>query len=113
MNRLPNYQSAIIDERKLIGYALNPNHPTGSHKARRILSALGLDASHSTQIIEAIRIALNTHHAVEGSSIQWGRVFTVDFSLTGPVGEAIVRTSWIIDNENDVPRMTSFYVKES
>jgi len=111
--RLPNYDKAIIDMRKLVEYALNPDHPTGSHKAKRILSSLGLDASDAAQIVEAIRIALGKNPSVEGTPIQWGRVFTVDFPLTGPDGTAIVRTSWIIDNQDDVPRMTSFYVKES
>lgn len=109
--KLPNYQNAVIDERKLLDYALNVEHPVGGNKARRIRAALGYDASNASEIIAAIRAAIITNTAIECTEIQWGRVFTVDFPLTGVSGEVIVRTSWII--ENDVPRMTSFYVKES
>ncbi|MDP2830267.1 MAG: hypothetical protein Q8O37_16895 [Sulfuricellaceae bacterium] len=113
MGKLTNYQNAFISERKLSGYALNPDHPTGGNKARRIKAALGFDSSNSGEIMSMILRALKDHDAVEGAANAWGRVFTVDIPLTGPAGNAIVRTAWILENGQDVPKLTSFYVKDS
>lgn len=42
MNRLPNYEHALIDDNKLRNYCLNPDHPVGKHKAKVFLAALKL-----------------------------------------------------------------------
>ncbi len=40
--RLPNPDYAIIDDQKLAGYCLNPEHTDGQHKAVVFQSALGI-----------------------------------------------------------------------
>ncbi len=40
--RLPRADEAVIATDKLVGYALNPVHPRGRHKARVFASALGI-----------------------------------------------------------------------
>jgi hypothetical protein len=40
--KLPNGDQAEISMQKLIGYCLNPEHPSGKHKARVFESALGI-----------------------------------------------------------------------
>jgi len=42
--KLPNPDSTIIDDNKLLGYSLNPNHVDGQHKARVFKSALNLES---------------------------------------------------------------------
>lgn len=42
--KLPNGDRAEIPMQKLIGYCLNPEHPSGKHKARVFESALGITA---------------------------------------------------------------------
>lgn len=110
---LPNVENADIPLKKLSNYALDPQHPTGGHKARRIKAALGFEAKDAEQLAMMLRAELPAHPAQAGVSNAWGRLFYVDIPLTGPSGKAIVRTSWIIDEGQDVPRLTSFYVKES
>lgn len=113
MKRLPNFENATIAAEKLAGYALNPDHPTGGHKARRIMAALGFGQSDAQTVAQMISDNLGKHPSIDGASNQWGRQFAVDMPLTGPAGTAIVRTAWIIDEGSDIPRLTSFYVKES
>jgi hypothetical protein len=53
-NLLPNFETAIVDLAKLADYALNPDHPTGQHKAFVFSSVLGFgkeDAEELKQII--------------------------------------------------------------
>lgn len=40
--KLPNPEKTLIDDNKLIGYSLNPEHSDGQHKARVFKSALNL-----------------------------------------------------------------------
>ena len=43
---------------------------------------------------------------------RWGEIFRVDMSVVGPSGEeAPVRTGWIYRVGEDVPRLTTLYVK--
>lgn len=43
--KLPSGDQAVIDDDKLIGYCLNPEHPEGRHKARVFQSVLGRGSS--------------------------------------------------------------------
>jgi hypothetical protein len=46
MPPLPNHAGAVIDDDKLVGYALNPQSERGQHKAREFENALGFNLSH-------------------------------------------------------------------
>jgi hypothetical protein len=59
-----NAGRAIIDERKLTHYVLNPAHRRGRDKARIFKAALGNDRSNFARLIEQIRIAILAHEAV-------------------------------------------------
>jgi hypothetical protein len=111
--RLPNFGKAVIDNRKLTGYALNPHHATGSHKARRFKSALGFDSTNAHILEQEIRSNLHKSKVVSTHSDKHGKHYCVDMKLTGPAGTAIVRTAWITDNADLIPRLTSVYVKRS
>ncbi len=76
--KLPNGDQSEISIQKLIGYCLNPEHPSGKHKARVFESALGITAKNANLLRELIQTA-----AVEGEIIQqetttFGQVFKVD-----------------------------------
>ena len=51
---LPNADSAIVDEEKLRGYLLSPNHPVGRFKAR-FFFALGFSAEQWIELADAFR----------------------------------------------------------
>ncbi len=111
MAALKNHENAEIDIRKLKEYALNADHPTGSHKARRIKSALGFDADHVGELVTQIRRSLPSTDAIAGHSDHHGQRYTVDMKLTGPRGAAVVRTGWMIDNDGETPRLITIYVR--
>ena len=62
--KLPGWKHACIDDQKLVGYCLNPEHPEGRHKARVFYSALGLSQSDWPLLKEALL------HAVEHETVE-------------------------------------------
>lgn len=110
---LPNHEKAVIDERKLINYALNPDHSVGAGKARRFKAALGFDATNAQELTQTIREQLPQSKAIAGLADKHGQRYAVDMELTGPAGKAVVRTAWIVGGEDEAPRLVSAYVKRS
>lgn len=110
MPGLPNADRAVIDERKLTEYALNPAHPRGREKARQFATALGYDRANYAGLVDQIRAAIGLHEAMLVRQDRYGRHYRVDLTLAGPQGTAQVRTGWLIDRGKDVPRLTTAYV---
>jgi len=111
MAKLPNADQAVIPLEKLTEYALNPDHPTGRHKAHVFKAVLGLSLEDSSFLHQAIQAIVISHDAVPEEANSYGARYVIDFELTTDAGTAIVRTSWIIRNGEDFPRLTSCYVK--
>jgi hypothetical protein len=103
---LTNAQHAVIDERKLMAYVLNPTHPRGRDKARIFKSVLGYDRPSCVGLIEEIGRAILQHEAVFVRQDRYGRHYRVDLSLAG----ALVRTGWIYEQGSNVPRLTTAFV---
>jgi hypothetical protein len=109
MTSLRNAARAIIDERKIRDYLLNPLHPRGGHKARMFAAALGYQRFDHARLIAQIRQGIVRHEAVAIGHVPHGERFRVDIPITGSTGSAIVRTLWIIRTGEDVPRFSSAY----
>ena len=107
---LPNFENAFIDDRKLIDYCLSENHPTGKHKARVFMSALGFSLEHFQQLKEGIFDEISNKEAIQTEINQYGVLYVVDVNIKNPPKEAMVRTSWIVRMDENFPRLTSCYV---
>jgi hypothetical protein len=110
---LANAEQAIVDIAKLRDYCLNPSHVEGKHKARVFTSTLGFTAVDAERLREMILAAVLTHEAKQSVTDEHGSRFTVDFETSGLQGPAIIRTAWIIDSGETVPRLISCYVKRN
>ena len=109
---LQNSDKATIDKNKLTGYALNPEHPVGGHKAKVFESALGYNQSNVDDLIEQVRLGAGSSPAVLGNATNYGQQVIVDMPIEGINGSsAIVRTGWFFDNGSGVPRLATIYVK--
>jgi hypothetical protein len=108
--KLPNAERAIVDPTKLRAYCLNPDHPRGRHKARVFAAALGLTATDTDYLQAVFLAAVRTNDALLGEQDIYGQRWSVDIWVRGPAGEAMVRTTWIVRSDEDVPRLTSCYV---
>ena len=116
MNLLPNHERAIIENSKLIHYALNPQNERGRHKARVFESTLGFNLSNWTRLKEGILDALPHHKATSTSETVFGKKFEVVLPITGMNGCTVdVMTVWQFDRLDnrmfsDAPRLVTVYV---
>jgi hypothetical protein len=112
--RLPNAERAVVDIEKLRDYSLNPNHPEGKHKARVFLAALGFKADNAERLRELILEAILTKEATPQQPTSYGQRFVVDFQVRGTekLVETFVtvRSTWMIRNDEDFPRLTSCFI---
>jgi len=114
---LPNYQQAVIEESKLVGYALNPASERGQHKARLFEAVLGFNLTNWQQLRQEILVALPYHEAIIKSETPFGKKYEVVMTLMGITGrKAAVMTVWQFDRLPDAtladyPRLITVYLK--
>jgi uncharacterized protein DUF6883 len=108
---LPNADQAVVDIARLRDYSLNPLHPEGKHKARVFAASLGFTAADATKSRDLVLVAVLTHDSNVGLTDEHGDRYTVDFETHGLRDMVTIRTGWIIDRGETVPRLVSCYVK--
>jgi hypothetical protein len=108
--RLPDAERAVVPVAKLRDYSLNPAHPEGKHKARVFRSALGLTTADAELLRRMILDAILSYEAVEQPPNAFGRRFVVDFNVPGVRGQVTIRSTWLIRNDEDFPRLTSCFI---
>jgi len=111
MKILPNIERAVIDERKVRDYLLNPEHAVGRHKARVIAAATGFRREDYQLLIDQIRSRLSLHEAVLVREYHGRALYHVDIPVTGPRGTAILRTGWIYEVDENAPRFTTAFIR--
>jgi hypothetical protein len=108
--RLPNPQRAIVDIEKLAGYCLNPQHEDGKHKARVFASALGITRTDAEWLRQRLSEAAFLDASPAGT-VRFGELYVIDFQLRTAAGAATVRSGWIVRSNENIPRLTTCYVK--
>lgn len=115
LNATPSFKSVSIDVKgKLEGYVLNPEHPTGKHKAKVFKSALGFTQEDAAELAEQIRDKVQNCEAIRGKLTKYGQHWTVRIPIEGKNGRtALVETGWLVDNQDFALRLlTAYVVKE-
>ncbi len=107
---LPFAERASADQSKFLEYCLNPNHPYGKHKAHVFRAALSITASNWEVLRDAVLTAVLLNPARDAGRNSYGDLHVVDFEMTYDDKTATVRTSWIIHDGENFPRLTSCYV---
>ncbi len=108
---IPNAERAIIDIEKLRDYCLNTEHPRGRHKARVFASVLGLRADNAETLHTSLLRAVQSNVAIATDEDTYGQRYTLDFSMRTDVGQAVIRSNWIIRSYEDFPRLTSCFIR--
>jgi hypothetical protein len=107
--KLPNGERAIVDNQKLSGYCLNPQHPRGKNKAR-VFASVGIRLADAEELRTALIAAASSAKALPGAANPHGQRYIVDFDLVRPDRTVRIRSSWIVRIGEDLPRLTSCYV---
>ena len=73
-------------------------------------AALGFTDADADVLRQALLRAAREGEAQQTDRDNYGQRYVLDYEMTGPKGQATVRSSWIIRHGEDFPRMTSCYV---
>ena len=112
MTKLPNGDRAVVPLEKLTEYALNPDHPSGRHKARVFKAALGLTLDDAVFMQTTLQNAAKQNEAIPEEPTPYGERYVIDFTLTTDDGTATIRSAWMVRKDEDFPRLTTCYVME-
>jgi hypothetical protein len=108
--KLPNGAYAVIPMEKLIGYCLNPEHPSGKHKARVFASALGITAANAGDLRELIVKAAIEGEVIQQGSTAFGQLYKVDWTVSDQ-DSVVLRTLWEITSNQPNPRLVSAFIR--
>src|SRR6516164_11594774 len=105
-------QRVDVDLEKLREYCLSGSHPRGRHKAPVFRSRLGITQADAEFVRQALLDAAQLHHRDLRPSDHdhYGQRYVLDFEMTTSTGSAIVRSSWIVRNGDDMLRFITCYV---
>lgn len=103
----------VVDVRKLLDYALNPDAPWGHHKAMIFERILGFTRENYADLLAQIESNALGSEAIFHSEDEYGRRYTVDLMIQGTEGrKAIVRTGWLVPPGADEAHLITLYVRK-
>jgi hypothetical protein len=106
---IPNAENAVIDIRKLRDYCLNLDHDDGKHKARLFLSILGMTDDNAEELRQILFEVVRVYEAQLGRRDNFGQRYTLDFPIEWQNRKATLRSGWIIEQDSDIPKLTTCY----
>jgi hypothetical protein len=107
--KLPNAERAIVDLAKITDYLLNASHPDNGGKAQ-FFGSLGFAAGNPAALADALRAVAVVGDVVSQAESRHGLKFVVDGAIQAPTGRRpVVRTVWIVDAEEESPRLVTAY----
>jgi hypothetical protein len=110
--QLPNSDSAVVPRAKIVGYLLNPQHPDGSSKAK-FFESLGFKVEEWQVLAGTLQQIALSYPVVKNVESSHGQKYFIDGAITSPNGgSAQVRTVWIVDQGEDIPRLVTAYPRE-
>lgn len=113
LKAMPRAADATIDEDKLVGYLLNPDHDRGRDKARWFRAVLGIEAGDWRHLSAQLRQGLLEARQVERlRSTEFGIQYNVETAVTGINDTvAFVVSAWEIA-KGGAPRLMTAYPGE-
>ncbi|HEY8670303.1 MAG TPA: hypothetical protein VIL63_05665 [Terriglobales bacterium] len=110
--KLPNADVAVAAQEKIRDYLLNAAHPDNGGKAAFFL-ALGFAREDWNALAIAFRELAQTTQVSAQLESTHGQKYTVDGRIQSPGGRSsVVRTIWIIDHGENIPRLVTAYPHE-
>jgi hypothetical protein len=110
MAPLPQAAKAVIDLRKIEDYCLSPTHPRGRHKARVFREVFGFGQNDAEWLRQALLDRLPQSEALQLASDNFGLRFRVDIGLERQGRRGVIRTIWIIQSGETMPRFVTCWV---
>lgn len=106
---IPNADSAIIEQQKIVDYLLNAGHRRGGSKAT-LLRQFGYDLVDWVRLADDLRRDHLSRDADFSRSTQYGERYEIRAPLQTPSGRPlIVRSIWQIDTGSASPRLITLH----
>ncbi len=98
---LPNADKAVVEENKITGYLLSPDHPDGRSKAE-FFTRFGFRREQPALLADALRKHGTVHPVTKAAQSAWGTRYSVDGELDCPDGRRPrLRTVWIVETTGE------------
>ncbi|HUG10394.1 MAG TPA: hypothetical protein VMM36_05245 [Opitutaceae bacterium] len=105
--KLPHLDSAVVPERKITHYLLNPAHPAGGSKARFFLRH-GFATARWRQLADALLLHARENDVASSEETRHGTRYVIDGLLLAPdIARLNVRSAWFISPESQTPRFVT------
>ena len=109
---LPNVEHAVVEQEKVTGYLLNPDHRFGASKARFFLG-FGFQLDKWQELVDALREHGRAYAVAKTKDTPFGPRYEVDGELDTPSGaRPQVRTVWQLDHGQQAPRLITAHPLE-
>lgn len=107
--KLPRSNEAVVPERKITHYLLSEARPVGRAKAK-FFRELGYSMETAVQLKEDLLAVAAAGMVIEVIDTPFGAKYVVDGNLLTPAGTVErVRTIWILETGQSVPRFVTAY----
>lgn len=109
MTQLPGASSAMLDDRKITAYLLDPTHPKGGAKAK-FFSAFGLTLANWSALKTSLLAHPVTNSVTGQTPNAYGMQYEVTCSLATPDGrDPCIKSVWVILDGDTVPQLITAY----
>jgi hypothetical protein len=110
--KLPNASLVRVEREKITDYLLNREHPDNGGKADFFIALGFLRNDWETLAMALRRLATRCPISQSMESVH-GKKYIVDGAIETPVGKTpVVRTVWIVDSGETIPRLVTAYPHE-
>src|SRR5437773_6443225 len=110
--KLPNVDSAVVEQQKVVNYLLNPAHRYGASKAR-FFAKFGFRIEQWETLAIALLEHARQHEVARSKETGYGPRYEIDGVLAAPDGSRPqVRTVWQMDEGQLAPRLITAYPLE-
>lgn len=107
--KLPNAESAVVEEAKVRDDLLSAANPRSRGKPA-FFHSLGFGFENYELLRDALLRISQSDDASQGEPSPFGQKFEIRATLTGPSGKAArINTVWIIESGSSTPRFVTAY----
>jgi hypothetical protein len=107
--KLPEYEQAVVSETKITEYLLSDTHPEGKEKAAFFVR-FGFSADEWEVLADALCQHAARHEVTKVVESKYGQRFVIEGELQTPdERNPEIRSVWIIENDDDVPKLVTAY----
>ena len=106
---LPNYDKAVVPQRKVVSYLLSHSHRDGRSKAK-FFTQFGFSGEAWEELAQALRQHAADHEIAKAEQTPFGTRYVIEGQITTPDGRTpLIRSVWFIATGETIPQFATAY----